>query len=182
LASRSRMPVDIVTGDRDLFQLVDDSRDVRVIYTGRGMSNLELLTDAVVSKKYGVTPKQYVDYAVLRGDPSDGLPGVSGIGEKTAVALVAEFGSLHGIVAAASDPDVTMGAAVRAKLSAAADYLTVATKVVEVVRDLDLGDHDGRITPITPERAKALDELAETWGLGSSLTRARAAITARSES
>jgi 5'-3' exonuclease len=182
LASRSRMPVDIVTGDRDLFQLVDDSRDVRVIYTGRGMSNLELLTDAVVSKKYGVTPKQYVDYAVLRGDPSDGLPGVSGIGEKTAVALVAEFGSLHGIVAAAADPDVTMGAAVRAKLSAAADYLTVATKVVEVVRDLDLGDHDGRISPITPERAKALDELAETWGLGSSLTRARAAITARSES
>jgi 5'-3' exonuclease len=182
LASRSRMPVDIVTGDRDLFQLVDDARNVRVIYTGRGMSNLELLTDAVVTKKYGVTPKQYVDYAVLRGDPSDGLPGVSGIGEKTALALVAEFGSLDGIVAAASDPDVTLGAAVRAKLTAAADYLTVATKVVEVVRDLDLGDHDGRITPITPERAEALDELAETWGLGSSLTRARAAITARSES
>jgi 5'-3' exonuclease len=182
LASRSRMPVDIVTGDRDLFQLVDDARNVRVIYTGRGMSNLELLTDAVVTKKYGVTPKQYVDYAVLRGDPSDGLPGVSGIGEKTALALVAEFGSLDGIIAAASDPDVTLGAAVRAKLTAAADYLTVATKVVEVVRDLDLGDHDGRITPITPERAEALDGLAETWGLGSSLTRARAAITARSES
>ncbi|GAB3607545.1 5'-3' exonuclease [Conyzicola nivalis] len=179
LASRSRMPVDIITGDRDLIQLVDDAHDVRVIYTGRGMSNLELLTDDVVKKKYGVTPQQYLDFAVLRGDPSDGLPGVAGVGEKTAVALLAEFGTLDGIVAAAAGPDVALGAAVRSKVNAASEYLKVATKVVEVARNLDLDDHDGRIAAITPQRAAALDELSETWGLGSSLKRARAALTAR---
>ncbi|GAB2459784.1 5'-3' exonuclease [Conyzicola lurida] len=178
LATRSRMPVDIVTGDRDLFQLVDDSRSVRVIYTGRGMSNLELLTDAAVEEKYGVSPAQYVDFAVMRGDPSDGLPGVAGVGEKTAVGLLRDFGSLDGIVAAAADPEVAMGAAVRSKLTAASDYLGVATRVVEVARDLDVGDYDGRITAIPDDDAAALDELAETWGLGSSLTRARKALAA----
>jgi 5'-3' exonuclease len=178
LASRSRMPVDIVTGDRDLIQLVDDSRAVRVIYTGRGMSNLELLTDAVVEQKYGVSPSRYVDFAVLRGDPSDGLPGVSGIGEKTAVALLNEFGSLDGIVAAAADPDVALGAAVRAKVTAAAEYLAVAPTVVEVARGIELDPHDGRIAPLTTQNAAALDALAQTWGLGSSLERARKALAA----
>ena len=178
LASRSKIPVDIITGDRDLFQLVDDSSAVRVIYTGKGMSHLELLTEAAVEKKYGVSPQQYVDFAVLRGDPSDGLPGVAGIGEKTAVSLLKEFGNLDGIIAAAADPNVTLGAAVRSKVNAASDYLAVATKVVEVARNLDLDDFDSRITPITPERATALDELSQTWGLGSSLTRARAALEA----
>ncbi|WP_411699058.1 5'-3' exonuclease H3TH domain-containing protein [Conyzicola sp.] len=156
LASRSRIPVDIVTGDRDLIQLVDDAHDVRVIYTGRGMSNLDLLTDGAVEKKYGVTPRQYVDFAVLRGDPSDGLPGVAGIGEKTAVALLTEFGSLDGIIAAAADPKIPLGAAVRSKVNAASDYLAVATKVVEVARNLDHADHAGRITAITPQPAVAL--------------------------
>jgi 5'-3' exonuclease len=178
LASRSRIPVDIVTGDRDLFQLVDDARSVRVVYTGRGMSNLELLTEAAVEKKYGVTPQRYVDFAVLRGDPSDGLPGVAGIGEKTAVSLLNTFGSLAGIIAAADDPDAALGAAVRSKLTAARDYLAVAPTVVEVARSIDLDDHEGRITAITPQRSAALDGLAETWGLGSSMTRARKALAA----
>src|SRR5690606_466369 len=82
LATTARMPVDVVTGDRDLFQLVDDARDVRVIYTARGMSNLEIVTDDAVRARYGVLPSQYGDFATLRGDPSDGLPGVAGVGEK----------------------------------------------------------------------------------------------------
>jgi 5'-3' exonuclease len=172
LASHSRMPVDVVTGDRDLIQLVDDSRSVRVIYTGRGMSNLELLNDATVEAKYGVKPGQYVDFAVLRGDPSDGLPGVAGVGEKTAVSMLKEFGDLAGIQAAAADPSVALAAAVRGKITAAHDYLAVAPKVVEVVRNLDLGEHGG----LRPERSDALDELDATWGLGSSLKRARAAL------
>jgi len=180
LASRARIPVDIITGDRDLFQLVDDARSVRVVYTGRGMSNLELLTQAAVEKKYGVTPQQYVDFAVLRGDPSDGLPGVAGVGEKTAVVLLTSFGSLAGIIAAADDPDSPIGAAVRTRLTAARDYLAVAPTVVEVARTLDLGEHDGRITAITPQRAAALDELDETWGLGSPLKRARKALATAS--
>ena len=172
LASHSRMPVDVVTGDRDLIQLVNDARSVRVIYTGRGMSHLELLDDATVEAKYGVEPRQYVDFAVLRGDPSDGLPGVAGVGEKTAVSLLKEFGDLAGIQAAAADPSVALAAAVRGKITAAHDYLAVAPKVVEVVRDLDLGEHGG----LGPERSDALDKLDATWGLGSSLKRARAAL------
>ena len=104
LATGAPMPVDVVTGDRDLFQLIDDDADVRVIYTGRGMSNLEVLTDSVLTAKYAVSAAQYADFAAMRGDTSDGLPGVAGVGEKTAATLLATYGNLDGIVAAAADP------------------------------------------------------------------------------
>ena len=104
LALHASIPVDIVTGDRDLFQLVDDARHVRVIYTGRGMSRLETLTDDSLSLKTGVTPAQYADFAALRGGASDGLPGVAGVGEKTAATLLASWGDLEGIARAAADP------------------------------------------------------------------------------
>lgn len=175
LATQAEIAVDVITGDRDLFQLVDDERGVRVIYTGRGMSNLELLDDAAVVAKYRVLPTQYADYAVLRGDASDGLPGVAGIGEKTAATLLAAHGDLAGILAAAGRGD-GMTAGIRAKLAAAADYLAVAPRVVEVVRDLDLGDIPSRIT--APDVA-VVSALAERHNLGSSATRAVAALTAR---
>lgn len=171
LASTNRMPVDVVTGDRDLFQLVNDARAVRVIYTGRGMSNLEVLTDDALVTKYGVTPAQYADFAVMRGDASDGLPGVAGVGEKTAVSLLSTYGSLDGIIAAATDAGSAMGAPVRAKILAAAEYLAVAPKVVEVVRDLALPEFSR-----TAEDVERLDALWSTWGLGASLERARAAL------
>lgn len=174
-AAQSTLPVDVVTGDRDLFQLVDDERGVRVIYTGKGMSNLEILDEAAVVAKYAVLPAQYADFAVLRGDASDGLPGVAGIGEKTAASLLREHGDLTGIRAAATS-GTGMTAGVRAKIVAAADYLDVAPQVVEVVRTLEL--------PVAPSRLHAPDaatisSLAEMWGLGASLDRAVAAITAR---
>jgi 5'-3' exonuclease len=176
LASHSPMPVDVVTGDRDLFQLVDDSRDVRVIYTGRGMSRLEILTDTALRTKYGVTPAQYADFAAMRGDASDGLPGVAGVGEKTAVALLSTYGSLDGIIAAAADAASGMAPPVRAKILAAADYLTVAPSVVKVVRDLALPEFEARIRPVTPERASDLDRLTAEWGLSGSMKRARGAF------
>ena len=175
-AAQSGMPVDVVTGDRDLFQLVDDARGIRVIYTGRGMSNLEVLDEASVTAKYRVLPSQYADYAVLRGDASDGLPGVAGIGEKTAATLLAAHGDLAGIRAAAEAGE-GMTAGIRAKLLAAADYLTVAPTVVEVVRTLDLPDADARLR--TPDAAVTA-ALATEWNLGSSLDRAVTAISARS--
>ena len=178
LASTAEIPVDVVTGDRDLFQLVDDSRDVRVIYTGRGMARLEILTDTALETKTGVTPAQYADFAAMRGDASDGLPGVAGVGEKTAATLLAEFGDLDGIVAAAADPEVKLSASVRAKILAAADYLLVAPKVVKVVRDLDLPAFDARIRQSTPEQVAELDRLTEEWGLSSSMKRAREALAA----
>ena len=177
LAAQSTMPVDVVTGDRDLFQLVDDDRGVRVVYTGRGMSNLELLDAAAIVGRYGVLPEQYADYAVMRGDASDGLPGVAGIGEKTAASLLAAHGDLAGIIAAAAS-GTGMTAGIRAKILAAADYLAVAPRVVEVVRDLDLGEIDARIRATD---AGDLDALAERWGLGASAGRAAAALAARAD-
>jgi 5'-3' exonuclease len=109
-AARAEQPTDIVTGDRDLFQLVDDARGIRVIYTARGMKNLELVTDAVVVGKYRVLPEQYADYATLRGDASDGLPGVAGIGEKTAAGLLGEYGTLEGLLRACA-PDARAASA-----------------------------------------------------------------------
>ena len=176
LASTSPLPVDVVTGDRDLFQLVNDERDVRVIYTGRGMSKLEILTDATLVAKYGVLPQQYADFAAMRGDASDGLPGVPGVGEKTAASLLATYGRLDGIVAAAEDGASAMSPTVRAKIAAAADYLKVAPTVVEVVRDLQLPEFDARIVPVTADREADLQRLTVEYGLGDSMKRARTAL------
>lgn len=175
LATQATMPVDVVTGDRDLIQLVDDERDVRVIYTGRGMSNLDVLTGETVLAKYAVCPDQYADFATMRGDASDGLPGVAGVGDKTAAALLSAHGDLDGILAAAETGE-GMTAGVRAKLAGAADYLAVAPQVVRVVRDLDLGVVDDRIRPTDPE---VVQRLAERRGLGASLARAASALRAR---
>ncbi|MGH1524906.1 5'-3' exonuclease [Leifsonia sp. L25] len=177
LATVTRGPVDVVTGDRDLFQLVDDDRDVRVIYTARGMSNLEVLTDATVVAKYGIHGHQYADFAVMRGDSSDGLPGVAGVGEKTASALLAEYGDLPGIEAAAADPASAMKPALRSRFAAAVDYLAVAPTVVEVVRDLPVGDLDALLRAPGDEQRATLAALAERWALGGSLDRCLAALT-----
>ena len=176
LASHADIPVDVITGDRDLFQLVDDSRDVRVIYTGRGMARLEILTDATLTAKTGVTPARYADFAALRGDASDGLPGVAGVGEKTAATLLTEFGDLDGIVAAAADPGSGLGAAVRTKIIAAVDYLQVAPAVVNVVRDLALPAFDARVRRSTPEQVAELERLSTVWGLTSSVKRVRSVL------
>ncbi len=172
LTARATTPVDIVTGDRDLFQLVSDERGVRVLYTARGMSNLEPVTDGVVAAKYGVLPEQYVDFAVLRGDPSDGLPGVKGIGDKTAASLLAQYGDLEGIRGAAVDPSSPLGTAVRSRLIDAADYLDVAPEVVRVAADVTLDDFDPGLRPLEdPALAATFEQLSDRWGLGSSAKR-----------
>ena len=178
LASHATIPVDVVTGDRDLFQLIDDTRGVRVVYTGRGMARLEILTDAALEAKYGVLPVQYADFAVLRGDASDGLPGVPGVGEKTSATLLRTYGDLAGIVAAAAHPESALALSARARLLAATDYLKVAPAVVRVVRDLALPGYDARIRVSTRGQAVHLDRLAVEWGLGASLERARRALHA----
>jgi 5'-3' exonuclease len=176
ITKQSKRPVDIVTGDRDLFQLVSDADGVRVINTARGMSNLEVVTDGVVAKKYGIVPEQYADFAVMRGDTSDGLPGVAGIGEKTAASLLGQYGDLAGIVAAADDPTSKLASGVRSKLLAASDYLLVAPTVVEVVCDVDLPDFDDEIKPLDDEQLAVVAGLGKRWGLGSPLTRVLAAL------
>jgi 5'-3' exonuclease len=178
-AASAGLPVDVVTGDRDLFQVVDDGRGVRVVYTARGMKNLETVTDAVVVGKYRVLPEQYADYAVLRGDASDGLPGVAGIGEKSAATLLGRFGTLEGLLEAASDPDSGLPAPMRARLAAAADYLEAAPAVVNVVRDLELPALDAagaRLRAVDGDPRLELEGLASAWNLGGSVKRLLAAL------
>lgn len=176
LATLATMPVDIVTGDRDLFQLVDDAREIRVIYTARGMSNLEIVTDETVVAKYGVLPSQYADFATMRGDASDGLPGVPGVGDKTAATLLQAHGDLAGIRTAA-DAGEGMSAGVRNKIITASAYLDVAPTVVEVAKTLDIAPPTNAIRTLTPSEVDAAAALAENWNLGSSMDRAMAALT-----
>lgn len=170
LATDAGMPVDIVTGDRDLFQLVDDAAGVRVLYVARGVSKHERVDAEWVRGKYGVAPHQYADFATLRGDASDGLPGVSGVGEKTAATLLGRFGDLDGIVAAAADPDSDLAPGPRRKILDAAPYLEVAPRVVRVARDLDVRGVDLTLPP-APVDAARLTALAEQWGLDSPVAR-----------
>ncbi|WP_181615222.1 5'-3' exonuclease [Nonomuraea soli] len=171
LTHRSKGAVDIVTGDRDLFQLVDDSRPVRVLYTARGIRNLQVVDEGFVSEKYGIPGRGYADFATLRGDPSDGLPGVAGVGEKTAASLITRFGSLHHLMEAL-DGGVTEGfpAGARLKLAAARDYLSVAPAVVEVASDAPLPDADLTL-PAAPKDPEALVRLADRYDLNSPLNR-----------
>jgi 5'-3' exonuclease len=170
LATQADMPVDVVTGDRDLFQLVDDRREVRVLYVARGVGNHERVTDHVVVEKYAVLPSQYADFATMRGDASDGLPGVPGVGDKTASALLLKYGDLRGIIAAAEDPESDMAPSPRKKILAAEDYLKVAPKVVEVARDIKLGRFDATL-PSKPAHPQNLELLAGHYNLGSAVPR-----------
>jgi 5'-3' exonuclease len=175
LATGAAMPVDIVTGDRDLFQLVDDRNDVRVLYIARGVGKHERVTDHVVVEKYSVLPTQYADFATMRGDASDGLPGVAGIGEKTASSLLLKFGDLRGIIAAAADPDSEMSPGPRRRILDAADYLRVAPQVVAVAREIDLGPYDATL-PSAPRDPDRLAALAQTFNLDSPVTRLRSVL------
>ena len=154
----------IVTGDRDLFQLVDD--DTSIVYVARGVAKHELVTPDVLSAKYNLDPARYVDFAVLRGDPSDGLPGVKGIGEKSAASLVSTYPSLEAMVEAAVDSGTKMSPSMRSKLLADVDYLARAREVVTAVDTL-------RLPALTrgPVREDLVAELTEELGLGGSMTR-----------
>lgn len=173
LATRELGAVDVVTGDRDLFQLVDDRQPVRVLYT---VEKLRAYDERAVAERFGIPGRRYADFAILRGDPSDGLPGVKGVGERTAAALVTTFGSVESLLAAL-DAGVTDGfpAGARAKLLASRDYLLTAPPVTRVVRDLPIPDLDDalRAAPRDPTR---LLELSDAWGLGSPLNRFLTAV------
>ncbi len=173
-------PYDVVTGDRDLFQVIDDARGVRVLYTARGISNIEVVDDTALLAKYGVRAAQYADFATLRGDTSDGLPGVRGIGEKSAAALLAHYGDIEALRrAAVSGEPGPMKPAQRGNLVAAADYLDAARAVVAVRRDLDV-----RFDPTIPARPaddEVLAELAARWAIGSSIKRVTDALAATTD-
>jgi 5'-3' exonuclease len=178
LTTRETGAVDIITGDRDLLQLVRDAGPVRVLYAVEKMKPYD---EAAVTAKHGIPGTAYADFAVLRGDPSDGLPGVKGVGEKTAAALVSRFGSIEGILAALdSGSDDGFPAGARARLEAARDYLAVAPAVSRVVCDLPLPTYDDALAR-SPRDAARLVALSDRWGLESALERFLQALEVASQ-
>jgi 5'-3' exonuclease len=168
--------VEVVTGDRDMLQLVDDARGIRVLYVGRGIRRMEVLDEAAVQAQYEVSPQQYADLALLRGDPSDGLPGIPGVGARTAADLLVRFGDLEGILAAAADPGSGIRPGVAAALREGAEYLRRAERVVRAA-EVPLPEVDVRL-PRTPADPDALALLAQRWGLGAPIRRLQAALAA----
>ncbi|SDQ40021.1 5'-3' exonuclease [Quadrisphaera sp. DSM 44207] len=176
---------DVVSGDRDLLQLVDDAAaggaGIRVVYIGRGVRDAEVVDAAALAARYGLDPARagdaYADLAVLRGDPSDGLPGVAGIGEKTAAALLARYGDLPALLCAVDRGDPALSPTQRRHLLDARDYLTAAPRVVRVLREADVP----ALPPAPPSLRgavddAALDALAQRWGLRSSVDRVLAVL------
>jgi 5'-3' exonuclease len=159
-------PVDVVTGDRDLFQLVDDDHPTRVLYTARGVGNHDVVDAAWIRGKYGIEPSQYVDFAVMRGDASDGLPGVPGIGEKTAASLLSAYGDLDGIEMAADDPTSDLRPRIRQSLLDSRDYIKAARTVVAVREDVATVDAVIPRVPLTTDACEAFTSFGTTWGLG----------------
>jgi 5'-3' exonuclease len=185
LAAGERLdPVVVASGDRDLLQVVaDDPVPVRVLYLGRGLSNATTFGPAEVAERYGVPVDRagpaYAELALLRGDSSDGLPGVPGVGEKTAATLLSQFGSLERILAAADDPKSKLPKAFRKKLVAARDYVEAAERVVRVATDAPVTmSTKSDILPLSAADPKRVAALAKQHGVGSSIGRLQKALDA----
>ncbi|GJF15817.1 5'-3' exonuclease [Mycolicibacterium cyprinidarum] len=183
LADRERRdPVVVVSGDRDLFQLVrDDPVPVRVLYLGRGLARARMYGPAEVAETYGVPVGRagpaYAELALLRGDASDGLPGVKGIGEKTAATLLTQHGSLQQILNASRDPDSTLAKAHRSKLLAAADYIDKAEPVVRVGTNVGVTmSTETDALPLAAAKPHEVAELAQRYGVSSSIGRLQQAL------
>jgi 5'-3' exonuclease len=158
-------PIEVVTGDRDLLQLVRDP-EVAVLFTVKGVKDLRRFDEAEVEAAYGVPPRLYADLATLRGDSSDNLPGVPGIGPKTATTLLATHGSL-----AALRQATDVSPRLHAALQAQSDYLDAMGTVVPVATDVDI-----RMSTPHPPDHEALQRFAEERALRGSIERLEAAM------
>jgi len=172
LAARARGPIEIASGDRDLFALVRDP-DVKVLYPLRGVSTLLEVDEAEVGRRYGIPGRAYGDFALLRGDPSDGLPGVPGIGEKTAATLVSRYGTLDALLAATD-----LAPALARRLEAARDYLAAARRVVLPVADVPLPRLDLGL-PARPAHPRTLARLVAEHTLAGPVGRLQRALGQR---
>jgi 5'-3' exonuclease len=173
-ASKARDRIEIVSGDRDLIQLVRDPT-VTLLFTIRGVSELLELDEAGVLEKYGVPASRYAEFAILRGDASDALPGVRGVGEKTARELVNAYGSLDELLEDAESNEPRPGPlkgkpALRARLRESREYVAAMLRLVPVNADAPLDRWEGERDDAT------LTELAEELGIKGPVTRLRAAL------
>ena len=168
-------PIRIVTGDRDLFQMVDDKRDIKVVYLAKGISQHDLVDYSYVANKYGIPGDRYALFAMFRGDPSDGLPGVKGIGEKGAALIANAFANVDDAVAGAHAAHDSLPQALAKKIIAGADYLKIAPTVVQVARNAPLPQVDLAM-PEAPKDLSEIYQFKERYGLGASVDRLISAL------
>jgi len=168
-------PIRIVTGDRDLFQLVDDKRDVKIVYLAKGISNHDLVDLQWINDKYQIPGDRYALFAMIRGDSSDGLPGIRGIGEKGAANIANQFSSLGEVMKAAEDSDERLTVNIRKKLLESAAYAAIAPKLVGCALDVSIPQMEISM-PLKPKSMKKIGELKEEYGLGASIDRIISAL------
>ena len=168
-------PIRIVTGDSDLFQMVDDKRDIKIVYLAKGISQHDLVDLKYVADKYSIPGDRYDLFAMFRGDPSDGLPGVKGIGEKGAAVIANNFAAVEDALAAAHEAHASLPPALAKKIIAGADYLSIAPKLVRVARDAPLPKVDLSM-PKAPADLSKLYQIKDQYGLGASIDRLIAAL------
>ena len=174
-AVREKGPIRIVTGDRDLFQLVDDRRDVKVVYLAKGISQHDLVDISWVANKYGIPGDRYALFAMFRGDPSDGLPGVKGIGEKGAALIANNFASVDEALAGAKAGHEVLSASLAKKVIEGADYLKIAPTLVNCARDVAIPSMTIAM-PTKPEDLSAIYAIKDEYGLGASVDRLISAL------
>ena len=174
-STKQKGPIRIVTGDRDLFQLVDDKRDIKVIYLAKGISNHDLVDLQWISKKYEIPGERYALFAMIRGDSSDGLPGIRGIGEKGAASIANQFESLEEVMAGAVSGDERLTSNLCKKLLASADYAAIAPKLVSCATDIALPEMSIDL-PTKPKSMEKINFLKEEYGLGTSIDRIVSAL------
>ena len=168
-------PIKIVTGDRDLFQLVDDKRKISVVYLAKGIANHDLVDLRWIAEKYDIPGERYALFAMIRGDASDGLPGIRGIGEKGAAIIAKQFENLEEVMLAAKNNDERLTPNARKKLLESADYARIAPKLVHCALDVPLP----KLNIDLPKRPNNLDEIYQyqrDYGLGASVDRLIAAL------
>jgi 5'-3' exonuclease len=173
LANRAPGRTEIVSGDRDLFQVVRDP-NISVLYPKRGVSEMHVVDEAYIEENYGIPGRAYKDFAVLRGDPSDGLPGVKGVGPKLASDLIRRYGSIEGIVDAIENGEQSV---VLDKVRRDLDYVKRAAQVVAIPTDLPIPDVD--LTRPRKEPDPKILSLAEKNGVGGPVLRLTAAVTGK---
>ena len=175
LAYQEKSPTRIVTGDRDLFQLVDDKRDVAVAYLAKGISNHDLVDLKWISQKYDIPGERYALFAMIRGDASDGLPGIKGIGEKGAAAIAKSFASMNDVIDAALSENESLHPTHRKKILADMRYAKIAEKLVTCALDVRLPKVDLKI-PSGPGDRSYLESMKKDYGLGASVDRLMTAL------
>lgn len=173
-----RGPTFIATGDRDLFQLVDDKRRVKVIYLAKGLANHDLVDRAWIARKYEIPGDRYALFAMIRGDASDGLPGVRGIGEKGAAAIANNFATIEDALAAAHSGDERLTPNLRKKLIDGSDYIEIAPRLVHCALDVPVPAMNFELpsAKFGAQRLPEIRDMKERYNLGASVDRMISAL------